>query len=73
MDAAPRSVRRGAAQVGLSEPPKCSGPARGPQRVSMRGGDGVPWPAAGADFFGVFIFFRDFLLVTAQDKSKKGG
>ena len=34
----------------------------GPQRVSMRGGDGVPWPAAGADF-GVFFFFRHFLLV----------
>ena len=26
----------------------------------MRGGDGVPWPAAGADFL---EFFRDFLLV----------
>ena len=23
----------------------------------MRGGDGVPWPAAGADFFGIFFFF----------------
>ena len=34
-----------------------SGPARGPQRVSMRGGDGVPWPAAGADFFGSFFLF----------------
>ena len=32
-----------------------SGLARGPQRVSMRGGDGVPWPAAGADF-SVFLF-----------------
>ena len=29
----------------------------------MRGGDGVPQPAAGADFFGVFFFFGDFLLV----------
>ena len=28
----------------------------------MRGGDGVPWPAAGADFLGFFLF-RDFLLV----------
>ena len=37
--------------------PSCSGPARGPQRVSMRGGDGVPWPAAGADFF-IFSFLR---------------
>ena len=24
----------------------------------MRGGDGVPQPAAGADFFGIFFFFR---------------
>ena len=40
-----------------------SGPARGPQRVSMRGGDGVPWPAAGADFFRTFFFLRAFLLV----------
>ena len=40
-----------------------SGPARGAQRVSMRGGDGVPWPAAGADFLEFFFFFRDFLLV----------
>ena len=39
-----------------------SGPARGPQRVSMRGGDGVPWPAAGADFLEFFSFFRDFYL-----------
>ena len=29
----------------------------------MRGGDGVPWPAAGADFFGMFFFFGHFLLV----------
>ena len=29
----------------------------------MRGGDGVPWPAAGADFFGLFFFFGVFLLV----------
>ena len=28
----------------------------------MRGGDGVPWPAAGADLFGIFSFLRDFLL-----------
>ena len=28
----------------------------------MRGGDGVPWPAAGADFFGTFFFLRDFYL-----------
>ena len=28
----------------------------------MRGGDGVPWPAAGADFFGIF-FFRDFFAI----------
>ena len=28
----------------------------------MRGGDGVPWPTAGADFF-AFFFFGDFLLV----------
>ena len=28
----------------------------------MRGGDGVPWPAAGADFFGIFLL-RDFSLV----------
>ena len=28
------------------------------------GGDGVPRPAAGADFFGTFfLFLRDFLLV----------
>ena len=33
-----------------------SGLARGPQRVSMRGGDGVPWPAAGADFWSFFLF-----------------
>ena len=40
-----------------------SGPARGPQRVSMRGGDGAPWPAAGADFFRFFSsFFSDFYL-----------
>ena len=26
------------------------------------GGDGVPWPAAGADFFGTFSFWRDFYL-----------
>ena len=35
-------------------------PARGPQTpegVSMQGGDGVPWPAAGADFPGIFFFF----------------
>ena len=24
----------------------------------MRGGDGVPQPAAGADFFGIFFLFR---------------
>ena len=29
----------------------------------MRGGDGVPWPAAGADLFGLFCCFRGFLLV----------
>jgi len=40
---------------------KSSGPARGPQRVSMRGGDGVPWPAAGADFLD-FSFFAIFYL-----------
>ena len=28
----------------------------------MRGGDGVPWPAAGADFFGLFFFFAVFYL-----------
>ena len=39
-----------------------SGPARGPQRVSMRGGDGVPWPAAGADFLEFFSFFAIFYL-----------
>ena len=26
------------------------------------GGDGVPWPAAGADFFGIFFFFAIFYL-----------
>ena len=41
---------------------RVSGPARGAQRVSMRGGDGVPWPAAGADF-SRFFFFGHFLLV----------
>ena len=28
----------------------------------MRGGDGVPWPAAGADFFEFFSFFAIFYL-----------
>ena len=28
----------------------------------MRGGDGVPWPAAGAVFFGLFFFFAVFYL-----------
>ena len=42
--------------------PTSSGPARGPQRVSMRGGDGVPWPAAGADFLEFFSFFAIFYL-----------
>ena len=28
----------------------------------MGGGDGIPWPAAGADFFGIF-FFRDFFAI----------
>ena len=28
----------------------------------MRGGDGVPWPAAGADFFGIFSFLAIFYL-----------
>ena len=41
-----------------------SGPARGPQRVSMRGGDGVPQPAAGADFWEFISFFARFLLVS---------
>ena len=39
-----------------------SGGARGPWRVSMRGGDGVRWPAAGADFFGLFLRKRRFFL-----------
>ena len=30
----------------------------------MRGGDGVPRPAAGADFLEFFVFSRDFLLVS---------
>ena len=28
----------------------------------MRGGDGVPWPAAGADFLEFFSFFAIFYL-----------
>ena len=32
----------------------------------MRGGDGVPWPAAGADFRAIFLFL-DFLLVFMGD------
>ena len=28
----------------------------------MRGGDGVPRPAAGADFFDIFLFSRMFYL-----------
>ena len=51
-------------QMSQPAPPWASGPARGPQRVSMRGGDGVPWPAAGADFSATFSFFARFVLVS---------
>ena len=34
----------------------------GPLAGTHAGGDGVPWPAAGADFFAIFL--RDFVLVS---------
>ena len=58
-----------------------SGGARGPWRVSMRGGDGVRWPpqapifsgffCAGADFFGLFcaifhLFSWEFAVLAAM-------
>jgi len=36
----------------------------------MRGGDGVPWPAAGADSSAIFL--RDFLLVVVNRACAKG-
>ena len=39
----------------------------------MRGGDGVPWPAAGADFLeSIFFFLRDFVLVFIVVAVKRG-
>ena len=33
----------------------------------MRGGDGVSWPAAGADFFGIFfLFYAIFYLFSRE-------
>ena len=35
----------------------------------MRGGDGVPWPAAGADFFGILLFSWEFGVLAAMHAS----
>ena len=39
----------------------------------MRGGDGVPWPAAGAEFFGTFFFLYEKKLSDGDPWAGLGG
>ena len=57
LERAPRGPREVVGGVGANW---YSGGRRGPKGAPRGGGEGVPQPAAGADFFGMFSFFTRF-------------